>query len=172
MHLAAFSDGRLSIDGRITRCAIGRGGIVPATAKLEGDRASPAGLWPLRRAFWRSDRAPPPSTRLPLAAIAPTDGWCDAPGDEHYNRLVTLPYTASAESLWRVDRLYDLVIVLGHNDDPVIAGAGSAIFLHLARDDFAPTDGCIATGRADLLDIVSRAGPNDVLRIAASSGAS
>ncbi len=79
--------------------------------------------------------------------------------DRAYNRPVRLPYPASAEQLWRDDHLYDLLVVLGYNDRPVVAGQGSAIFLHLAAPDFAPTAGCVALGRDDFLTVVAAAGP-------------
>ena len=105
-------------------------------AKREGDMATPEGCFPLRRLLYRPDRESAPESGLPAAAIERDDGWCDDPADPFYNRPVTLPYPARAEALWRDDRLYDLLIVLGHNDDPVRPGAGSAIFLHLAAGDF------------------------------------
>ena len=98
---------------------------------------------------------PAPRTQLLLRAIQQDDGWCDAPGDPNYNRLVKLPYRASAENMWREDHLYDLVVIIGFNDAPVIAGAGSAIFLHVARPDYGPTRGCIALALTDLLDVVA-----------------
>jgi L,D-peptidoglycan transpeptidase YkuD (ErfK/YbiS/YcfS/YnhG family) len=102
-----------------------------------------------------------PSTRLPAAPIAPQDGWCDDPADPAYNRLVPLPYPARHERLWREDEIYDLLIVLGHNDDPVVPGLGSAIFLHIARPDWGPTEGCVALARADLEALLARARPGD-----------
>ncbi len=84
-----------------------------------------------------------PITSLPLTAIDPNAGWCDDPADRNYNRAVRLPYKARHENLWRKDHLYDVVVVLDYNIDPVVPGAGSAIFLHLGHDDFAPTSGCI-----------------------------
>ena len=137
------------------RCALGRAGI--AAAKREGDGATPAGAFAMRRLLYRADREAPPPTRLPMQAIGPADGWCDAPEDPAYNRPVRLPYPARTEALWRADHLYDLVIVLGHNDDPVRAGEGSTIFLHLARPDFAPTEGCIALAREDLRRVLAAA---------------
>lgn len=104
-----------------------------------------------------------------MRRLEPDDGWCDAPGDLAYNRPVRLPYGASAEALWRDDRLYDLLVVLGYNDDPVVAGAGSAIFLHLARPDFGPTQGCVALGAADLLHVLELARPGDSLRVDAAA---
>jgi len=121
MIFTATSDGRLDIAGRQTDCVLGRSGVRPAADKREGDGASPLGLWPLRRVLYRPDREPRPATRLPVAAVSPEDGWCDAPGDPAYNQPVRLPYSASAEQLWREDRVYDLIIILGHNDDPPVS---------------------------------------------------
>lgn len=149
--------------GFAARCVFGRSGV--RADKREGDGASPAGVWPLRRALFRPDREAPPVTRLPLAPIAPDDGWCDDPADPAYNRPVKLPYAASTERMWREDRLYDLVIVLGHNDDPVVSGAGSAVFLHLARSDHGPTEGCVALDRSDFLVLLGDAEPGDALEI-------
>jgi L,D-peptidoglycan transpeptidase YkuD (ErfK/YbiS/YcfS/YnhG family) len=141
------------------RCAIGPGGI--AFKGGEGDGITPRGRWPIREIFYRPDHGAPPKTALPLRPIAPSDGWCDAPDDPQYNRLVTLPYPASAEKMWRDDALYDLVAVLGFNDDPVLPGKGSAIFLHLAKPDYAPTAGCVALAREDLLAALAQSRPGD-----------
>lgn len=127
------------------------------TTKREGDGATPAGAFAMRRLLYRADRSAAPVTRLPVAPIANDDGWCDDPVDAAYNRPVKLPYRARAEQLWRDDRLYDLLVVLGHNDDPAIAGAGSAIFLHVASADYAPTEGCVALAPDDLRRILAEA---------------
>lgn len=157
-------DGSLFFLGRRCRCALGRGGI--AADKREGDGATPAGVFALRRLLFRPDRLAPPETTLPTAPLRPDDGWCDAPADPAYNRQVRLPYPASAEALWRQDHLYDLIVVIGHNDAPVVAGAGSAIFLHLARRDWGPTEGCVALALDDLLDVLAGVGATTRLRIA------
>ncbi len=141
------------------RAAIGPGGI--AVKGGEGDGITPRGRWPVREIFYRADRIARPDTALPLHAIQPDDGWCDAPGDPHYNRPVKLPYTASAETLWRDDHLYDLVAVLGYNDDPVVQGLGSAIFLHLARAGYLPTQGCVALRYEDALSAIEQLMPGD-----------
>jgi L,D-peptidoglycan transpeptidase YkuD (ErfK/YbiS/YcfS/YnhG family) len=165
MIFEVFSDGWVRLGGRLAPCALGRGGVVDAGAKREGDGATPAGVWPLRRVLWRADRRSAPSTALPLTAIAPHDGWCDAPGDGAYNRPVRRPHGASAEAMWREDGLYDLLAVLGHNDAPPVPGAGSAIFLHLAKSDFSPTEGCVALGSEDLSELLARATPGDALAV-------
>ncbi len=128
-------------DGVIHRCTLGRGGV--RRDKREGDGATPVGLFAPRRVLFRPDRIAPPVSGLPVAPIRPDDGWCDDPDDPAYNQPVRLPYPGRHERLWRDDALYDLVIVLGYNDAPVVPGRGSAIFLHLARPDGGPTDGCI-----------------------------
>ena len=93
------------------------------------------------------------------------DGWCDDPDDPKYNQHVVLPYKASHETLMREDGLYDLVVVLGYNDKPVIAGRGSAIFLHVAQPDFAPTEGCVALALDDLRDVIIESEPGDHIEI-------
>ena len=163
---AMGNGGWLSVGGQRFRCAMGRGGVVGSAEKREGDGGTPAGLWPLRRLLFRPDRLAPPATGLPIRPIRPLDAWGDAPGDEAYNRPTLWPRATSIERLWRDDRLYDLVVVVGHNDDPVVAGAGSAIFLHVARPDYGPTEGCVALALADLIVAVALAGPDDAVNIA------
>jgi L,D-peptidoglycan transpeptidase YkuD (ErfK/YbiS/YcfS/YnhG family) len=165
MIFTATSDGELDIDGRRVRCALGRSGVRLAADKREGDGASPLGVWPIRRVLYRPDREPAPETGLPVSPLSPEDGWCDAPGDPAYNRPVRLPYPASAEALWRQDGVYDLIVILGHNDDPPVSPMGSAIFLHLIQPDGSPTAGCVAIQRADMLDLLARARPGDALAI-------
>ena len=123
-------------------CAIGRSGTT--RSKREGDGATPVGVLPLRALHYRADRVARPFTGLPTRAMRPLDGWCDSPRHPRYNRLVSHPFPASAEHMWRDDRLYDCVVELGWNDDPVLPGKGSAIFMHICRDGFQPTEGCIA----------------------------
>lgn len=165
MIFTAYSDGRFETGAGAVRCALGRGGVIEADAKREGDGASPLGDWPIRHVLYRPQRGKP-VTFLALKPIEPEDGWCDDPGDPAYNRPVCLPYPASAEKMWRDDDVYDLVVVLGHNDDPPVAGRGSAIFLHLARPGYEPTEGCIALSRPDLEALLRQVRPGDFLRIA------
>ena len=142
------------------RCAVGVNGI--GEKLREGDGLTPAGRWPLRRVLYRADRIKPPLTQLPFAQIDPDDAWCDVPSDPNYNRLVKLPYAGLGasleESLWREDPLYDLIVVVGYNDSPVVPGKGSAIFLHLARPDYGPTQGCVGLSRDDLTEALAQLG--------------
>jgi L,D-peptidoglycan transpeptidase YkuD (ErfK/YbiS/YcfS/YnhG family) len=147
-------------------CALGRAGLI--AHKREGDLATPIGRFPFRRVLYRADRVPHIETRLPALHIAPEDGWCDDPADAAYNQPVRLPHPARHEKLWREDRLYDLVLVIGHNDDPIVPGAGSAVFVHLARENWSPTEGCIAFGQEDLLTILARVSTSDAIEIRAA----
>lgn len=167
MIFDVFGDGRMTLAGGETRVALGRGGVKPAADKREGDGATPLGVWPIRRVLYRPDRGPAPLTALPATPIAPSDGWCDAPEDPAYNRPVSLPYGASAERMWREDGLYDLVVVLGHNDAPTVPCLGSAIFLHLQRPDLSPTEGCVALSREAMIAFLAAAQPGDAVRIVA-----
>ena len=144
-------------------CALGRGGC--RSIKREGDGATPIGIWPVRCVFYRADRIGRPRCRAPVQALRPADGWCDAPLDRNYNRRVRHPYPASAERLWRDDHVYDVVVVLGHNDRPRRRGMGSAIFMHLARAGFTPTEGCVAMRERDLRRVLAALGRADCVSI-------
>lgn len=163
----AQSRGVLRFAEREYPCALGYGGV--SEHKREGDGATPAGTFQLRRVFYRADRLAAPHCRLPVRAITRRDGWCDDPGHPAYNRLIALPLEASHEAMWRDDGLYDLLVVIGHNDDPPQPGLGSAIFIHCASDDFSPTQGCVALAAETLQTLVSHWTPAMSVRI--SNGA-
>jgi L,D-peptidoglycan transpeptidase YkuD (ErfK/YbiS/YcfS/YnhG family) len=158
-----YRDGFLKWPGGLARAAIGRAGVT--AHKKEGDGVTPAGAFPLVSAFYRADRISPPRSRLRLRALTPADAWVDDPGDRNYNRLVSLPYPADAEPMWLEDAVYDLLVVIGYNVNPVVRGAGSAIFLHVARPDFSPTAGCIAVEREVLVGLMPLLGPGSIIAI-------
>lgn len=167
MDILVDPSGTLVWTGGQVRCALGRSGV--AADKREGDGATPVGCFELRRVLYRADRGIRPGTGLPVQAIRPADGWCDDPADSRYNLPVQLPYPARHEALWRSDGVYDIVVVLGHNDAPVVADAGSAIFLHVAKADFQPTEGCVALAQADLRALLADCGAGDRLCVRPSA---
>ena len=158
-----YRDGRLYWSRGSAAAAVGRAGV--KADKHEGDGATPAGTYSLIAILYRPDRVAPPLSRLPVKPLAPTDGWVDDPRDANYNRPVSLPYPASAEQMWREDDLYDALVVIGYNMEPVVSGAGSAIFLHIATPDFGPTAGCIAVKKKILLGLLPLLGPGSKIAI-------
>jgi L,D-peptidoglycan transpeptidase YkuD (ErfK/YbiS/YcfS/YnhG family) len=134
--------------------ALGRGGI--KADKREGDGGTPAGVFHPVRVWWRPDRLARPQTRLPLRRIGPHDAWCEDPADRRYNQAVQRSANEPGDRLFRDDGLYDVIVEIDHNMRPRISGRGSAVFIHVARPGLAPTAGCIALSRRDLLALLRR----------------
>lgn len=132
--------------------ALGRGGII--ADKREGDGGSPRGVFHPLRVWYRADRVPRPVTRLPVRRIAPDDAWCEDPSNRRYNRPIR--WDGGGDRLVRDDHLYDMIVEIDHNTRPLVAGRGSAVFLHLAREGLAPTAGCVAMPRGMLTRLVAR----------------
>jgi L,D-peptidoglycan transpeptidase YkuD (ErfK/YbiS/YcfS/YnhG family) len=150
-------------NGGNARAAIGRGGL--AHDKREGDLATPIGNFPLRLCYFRPDRVVPPQTGLTLIPLSPYDGWCDDVAHTDYNQHVKLPFAGRHEQLWREDTVYDIIIPLGYNDAPIVPGKGSAIFFHLAHEDYRGTEGCVAIARADMLALLPQLSAQTVMVI-------
>jgi L,D-peptidoglycan transpeptidase YkuD (ErfK/YbiS/YcfS/YnhG family) len=143
--------------------SLGRGGIL--ANKREGDGGTPRGRFRLKRLWWRSDRITRPRTGLPVRAIGAADAWSEDPADRRYNRPVRRAPGEPGDRLRRDDGLYDLIVEIDHNDRPRIAGRGSAVFIHVARDGFGPTAGCIGLRRNDLLRLLKRLSPRTFIYI-------
>ena len=156
--------GRLTAGARTFRCALGKSGVT--RTKREGDGATPVGLFLLRRIWYRNDILRLSGCRLPLKSIQRDDGWCDEPNDKRYNKSIKRPFSPSHERMWRPDNVYNIVIEIGWNDAPVIRGKGSAIFFHLARPGFTPTEGCVAINLEAMRKILPRIGPKTRFDIA------
>lgn len=148
--------GWLTAEHLIVPVALGRGGI--KANKREGDGGTPRGIFYPLRLWWRADRNPRPRTFLPIRAIGPTDAWCEDPSDRRYNQHIRINGDHGGDRLRRADHLYDYIIEIDHNAAPRIAGRGSAVFLHLAREKFAPTAGCVAMTKPAMLQLLARIG--------------
>lgn len=146
------------------RAALGRSGI--ATGKMEGDGKTPKTSMKLLYGYWRSDRGPKPQTRLPMRPIKSGDLWCDAASHPAYNRPVKAPFGPSHEKMRRDDHLYDICIVMDWNISQRRRNGGSAIFLHIARPGYTPTEGCIAVSKRDMRRLLAHIGPDTVVRTA------
>lgn len=158
-----YRGGYLHWRGGQTRAAVGAAGV--SSTKEEGDKATPVGTFPLPFGMYRPDRIQLPDTRLPMMRLWEAHAWVDDPKDPKYNQLVELPYPAHVEEMWRADGIYDLLVVIGYNMNPTQPGAGSAIFLHIARPNFTPTEGCIAIERSVLLKLLPLLGSNSTIAI-------
>ncbi|WP_164933950.1 L,D-transpeptidase family protein [Bradyrhizobium guangzhouense] len=137
--------------------ALGRGGIL--ANKREGDGGTPRGSFRPRQLWWRGDRHNRPGTFLLARIITDADAWCEDPSDRHYNQWIRRGQGEGGDRLKRADHLYDFIIEIDHNTRPRIAGRGSAVFLHLARDNFGPTAGCVSMTKAAMLHLLRRIGP-------------
>jgi L,D-peptidoglycan transpeptidase YkuD (ErfK/YbiS/YcfS/YnhG family) len=155
--------GWLTVGGQVFPVALGRGGIL--ANKREGDGGTPKGIFRPRRLWWRADRHPRPQTFLPIRAIRPGDGWCEDPASRHYNRPVRLTCHDGGDRLRRDDHLYDFIVEIDHNTSPRIAGLGSAVFFHLARENFAATAGCVSMTKPAMLHLLRRLGPGTRISI-------
>jgi len=144
-------------------CALGRSGII--VDKREGDGGTPRAALPLRRLFLRPGKGPRPRSLLKARLMKRSDAWCDDLHDRRYNRLISRPPGKAQERLWRQDHLYDIIVELGWNDQPVRRGRGSAIFWHLARAGLTPTAGCIATPRDVFFKVLPRLSKRAVIRL-------
>ena len=162
--------GTLTLGDWTCACVIGKGGLISAAEKREGDGATPIGSWPIRAALLRPGRiGAEHAPALPWRWIRQGDGWCDAPADPAYNRPVRLPRATSHEVLARADQAYDVIIVLGHNDAPPVPGLGSAIFFHqwVIGTDGAPkaTEGCVAVAPESMRAVLAMLRPGMAMRV-------
>lgn len=163
LNKAVVSDGRFVFNGNDWQCAVGRTGV--KADKVEGDGATPSGSFKVLKVLYRPDKIDRPETTIPVGELSPDDGWCDEVGDENYNLPVKLLYLRSHEELWRSDDVYDIIGILDYNYPSVTPGKGSAVFLHVARENYSPTAGCVAMSKEDLLAFLKLATPETIIEI-------
>ena len=142
---------------------IGKRGI--SSFKKEGDLTTPRGKFKIKGLFYRKDRVKRLKTKLKKIPITKNMGWCDDPKSKQYNKLIKLPFSQSREKLYRKDNIYDLILILDYNMDPVKKNKGSAIFIHVARKKMTPTKGCLAIKKVDLLKLLKLIGKKTLVKI-------
>ena len=123
--------------------------------KKEGDYCTPVGKFTFGKLFYRKDRIKNLKTSIKKIPINKNFGWCDDPKSREYNKLIKFPFSGSAEKLFLKKNIYDLILVINYNRNPIIKNKGSAIFLHLASKNYAKTKGCIAVKKKDFIKILS-----------------
>jgi len=144
------------------KCAIGKKGI--GYKIKEGDLITPKGEFKIKYILYRKDRVKI-STKLKKKAIKKNMGWCDDPKSEQYNKLVKLPYVYKHEKLFKKENIYDIIIVLNYNMNPIKKNKGSAIFIHVAKNNYKKTEGCVAVRKQQLLKIIKEIKPNTKVKI-------
>ncbi|MEM7462487.1 MAG: L,D-transpeptidase family protein [Pseudomonadota bacterium] len=158
--------GLIKIGWNIYPCALGTNGI--SVVKREGDGKTPAGRFDLRKIYLRPEKIRPygqAAMKSRSRLINSKMGWCDDPANANYNREVKLPVGVRHEKLSREDDLYDVLIVIDWNLRPRIRGAGSAIFLHVAKPGFEPTEGCVAVSKEAMSRLLRRIDRNTAILI-------
>ena len=145
------------------RCALGKAGI--KRKGKEGDNITPKGIFKITKIYYRSDKIKNITTSIRKIKIKKNMGWCDDPESFNYNKQIKLPSKFSHEKLYRKDNLYDLFLVVNYNTNPVIKNKGSAIFLHITKDSYKKTKGCIALKKGDLIQLVSKIRKNTKIKI-------
>ena len=153
----------ISYNNYKAKCAVGKRGI--SIKKKEGDLITPKGTFKIKEIFYRKDRVQNLITRLKKTVIRKNMGWCDDPKSKKYNKLVYFPFKHSAEKLYRRENIYDIILVLNFNMNPVKKNKGSAIFIHIAKKNFQPTQGCIALNKSEMIKLVKSIKKNTVVKI-------
>jgi L,D-peptidoglycan transpeptidase YkuD (ErfK/YbiS/YcfS/YnhG family) len=144
------------------RCSLGKAGI--KKKEKEGDNITPKGIYKPVKVLYRSDKINIIKTNLRKIKIKKNMGWCDDPKSNLYNKQIKLPSVYRHEKLYRKDGVYDIIIVLNYNMNPIIKGKGSAIFIHITKN-YKPTQGCIALKKNDLIKILNLIKKNTKIKI-------
>ena len=145
------------------RCALGKAGVKKKI--MEGDNITPKGIFKIIKIYYRPDKFKEIKTLIKKIKIRKNMGWCDDPKSRFYNQQIKLPTKYGHEKLYRNDNLYDLIAVLNYNINPIIKNKGSAIFLHIAKNSYQKTKGCIALKKKHLIEILSKIKKNTKIKI-------
>ena len=151
MHLYLINKFLYIKDYKI-KCSIGKRGLTEK--KTEGDLKTPKGIFNFKAILYRPDKINNLHTKIKKIKIKKNFGWCDDPTSQFYNKLIYFPFKKSAEKLYLKKNIYDLILVIDYNCNPIKKSKGSAVFLHIATKNFNPTKGCLAIKKRDLLKIL------------------
>ena len=151
MHIKLKNKKLYFLDYKI-KCAIGKSGI--SAYKREGDGCTPKGIFKFKCIFYRKDKISKIKTKLKKIVIKKNMGWCDDPKSKFYNKLIKFPFKFRAEKLFLSKNIYDLVLVINYNMNPIVKNKGSAIFLHVSTKKLSPTKGCVSIKKKDLIRIL------------------
>ena len=145
------------------RCSVGKKGI--SYKKKEGDNKTPSGNFKFKYILYRKDRIYNFKTKLKKIKIKKNMGWCDDPRSKYYNKLIKIPFHYSYEKLWLKKNIYDIILIIDYNFHPIIKHKGSAIFLHIAKNKYQSTRGCVAVSKRDMRLLVSKINKKTKIKI-------
>ncbi len=145
------------------KCAVGKRGI--KRKKKEGDLSTPKGTFQVKRVYYRHDKVKNLKTIFKKIVIRKNMGWCDDPRSNRYNKLIKYPFKYKSEKLFRADNIYDIILVLNYNMNPIRKNKGSAIFIHVAKSKFSPTKGCVALEKKELRKLLKILKKNSKIKI-------
>ena len=153
----------LTYDDYKVKCAVGKRGI--GAKKREGDLITPKGKYKILKIFYRADRVTNLISKISQIKIKKNMGWCDDPRSNNYNKLIRLPFTFRSEKLYRKDNVYDIILVLNYNINPIRKAKGSAIFIHISKKNFSPTKGCVAIKKVEIKKLVKKIDKKTIVKI-------
>ena len=133
------------------KCSIGKRGITKY--KKEGDKSTPRGQFKITGLFYRKDRVNIKSS-IKKIPIKRNMGWCDDSKSKMYNKLIKFPFNFGAEKLFIKNNSYDIILIINYNTNPILKNKGSAIFLHIAKKNYSPTNGCIAISKRNMKKLI------------------
>jgi L,D-peptidoglycan transpeptidase YkuD (ErfK/YbiS/YcfS/YnhG family) len=145
------------------RCALGKAGI--KNKEKEGDNITPRGIFEITKILYRPDKIKKIKAFIRPIKIKKNMGWCDDSKSDYYNQQIKLPNKFGHERLYRNDNLYDIILVLNYNTNPIIKKKGSAIFIHVSKNSYKKTKGCIALKKKHLLKLIPLIKKNTKIKI-------
>ena len=145
------------------RCALGKAGIQKKFK--EGDKITPKGTYKILSIYYRKDRIKKIKCSIRKIKITKQMGWCDDSKSKYYNKQIKVPSKLGHETLHRKDNIYDIVCVINYNINPTLKEKGSAIFLHVAKNKYQKTNGCIALKKKNLIKLLALIKKNTKIKI-------
>ena len=162
MHIL-INKNYLTYNNYKVKCALGKRGI--GNKRREGDFITPKGNFKIKYILYRKDRIKRIQSKIKKIIIKKDLGWCDDPLSKDYNKLIKIPSEYNYEKLYKKDNVYDIILVLNYNMNPVVKNKGSAIFIHVTKRNYKKTEGCVAIKKIHLLKIIKELKNNTKIKI-------
>ena len=162
MHIV-INKNYLTYNSYKVKCALGKRGI--GNKRREGDFITPKGNFKIKYILYRKDRIKRIQSKIKKIIIKKNMGWCDDPLSKDYNKLIKIPSKYNYEKIYKKDNVYDIILVLNYNMNPIVKNKGSAIFIHVTKANYKKTEGCVAIKKVHLLKIIKELKKNIKIKI-------